>query len=340
MSLRVSGPDAGQLSKAIQSAMEDNVMVLQRVLKYKLDMNLSDVASPFLPLPQVLFELIGRYNARYEIDKLTLAILEYNPVNEKLLEFAWKKNILQPHRHGAAEPEPLERMLDPVRGYTDPMAFLRRFAQITRCICRISVPTSAGTEYGTGLLVGDSTVLTNYHVVQSLIRNRAGADPKTVQLLFDYHTDADGKTITAGALFKLADTAQGWLIDYSEYDAADLKVRTVADNANVDRPADKLDYALLRVADAPGTLPVGQKNEMGAEMRGHIELPADAQNRLDKDFDMNSAAVFIFQHPNTQPLRMDWQKPGILGMNSNRTRVFYNVNTEPGSSGLRVSTAV
>ncbi len=297
MSLRVSGPDAGQLSKAIQSAMEDNVMVLQRVLKYKLDMNLSDVASPFLPLPQVLFELIGRYNARYEIDKLTLAILEYNPVNEKLLEFAWKKNILQPHRHGAAEPEPLERMLDPVRGYTDPMAFLRRFAQITRCICRISVPTSAGTEYGTGLLVGDSTVLTNYHVVQSLIRNRAGADPKTVQLLFDYHTDADGKTITAGALFKLADTAQGWLIDYSEYDAADLKVRTVADNANVDRPADKLDYALLRVADAPGTLPVGQKNEMGAEMRGHIELPADAQNRLDKDFDMNSAAVFIFSIP-------------------------------------------
>jgi V8-like Glu-specific endopeptidase len=30
---------------------------------------------------------------------------------------------------------------------------------------------------------------------------------------------------------------------------------------------------------------------------------------------------------------MDWDKPAILGLNANRTRVLYNVNTQAGSSG-------
>ena len=335
MSLHITGPESGQLSKAIQSAFVD-VMLFQRVLTYKLDMNVSDVASPYVPFPEVLFNVIRHYNARYEIDKFVLALLEYNPSNEKLLEFGWKKRILQsrtPTTTAAGEAEPLERFLDPQRGYTDPMAFLRRFSQITRCVCRISVGSAAGTCYGTGLLIGDSTILTNYHVVQSLVENRPGSDPQQVECLFDYHTDIDGATITKGVPFKLASSGTSWLIDASPYDPSDLKVRTVAENVATDRPADKLDYAVLRLADAPGELPLGQRNEMGSENRGHIPLPADAEQRFAGDFELQTSAVFIFQHPNSQPLRMDWQKPGVLGVNANSTRVMYDVNTQPGSSG-------
>lgn len=336
MSLHIDGPESGQLSKAILSAVDDNVMTLQQVMKHKLNFSLSNVASMYAPLPQVVFEMIGHFNSRWDVDKLVLALLEYNPQNALLLEFAWNKRILQSHRSGVgggSEPEPLERMLDPVRGFADPLEFLRRFGQITRCVCRISVPSDAGTEYGTGMLIGDSTVLTNYHVMQSLIENKPGADPTQVEFLFDYQTDQDGKTITPGVAFKLANNSPSWLIDSSAYDAADLKVRNVADNVSTDRPLDKLDYAIVRLAGAPGSSPVGEKNESGGKMRGHIPLPADAENRFETDFELTRAAIFVFQHPNMQPLRMDWQKPGILGVNSNRTRVFYDVNTQSGSSG-------
>lgn len=333
MSLNINGPEIGQLSKALQSAI-DGVMLFERVLKYKLDMNVSDLASLYLPYPDILFSVIRHYNSRYEIDKFVLAMLEYNPSNERLLEFAWKKRILQPHGQlasGSDQPESLERFLEPVRGFADPIAFLNRFAQITRCVCRISAPTDRGFTCGTGLLIGDGTVLTNYHVLQSLIQPASALDRSTVEFLFDFHTDKDGKTITPGVPFKLA-TGDQWLIDASPFDVSDQKVRTVAENIALERPTDKLDYAIVRLSDSPGALPLGERNEMGAQNRGCIPLPGDADKRFDTDFD-NKAAIFIFQHPQSLPLRMDWEKPAILGVNSNRTRIMYNVNTQPGSSG-------
>jgi hypothetical protein len=59
-------------------------------------------------------------------------------------------------------------------------------------------------------------------------------------------------------------------------------------------------------------------------------------SKSEEDFAENQAA-FIFQHPfedgYVKPLQIDWEKPAILGVNKNNTRVFYNVNTRRGSSG-------
>ncbi|MCC6510474.1 MAG: trypsin-like peptidase domain-containing protein [Pirellulaceae bacterium] len=344
MALHITGPQSGELSEAVESAF-DSPMILQQVIKYKLDDNIFNYAGFGAQYPEIRFNMIKQYNARYEIDKLVLALMEHNPSNEKLLKFAWQHRILNPHvtktdtstttsaTTGSAGPDPLERMLDPVRGFTDPMAFLKRFAQITQCVCRIAVPSAAGIEYGTGLLVGDATVLTNYHVMESLITGRAGSDRKTVSFLFDYHTDVDGQTITQGVEFRLADDPQAWLVDASPYDSADQVVRSIQDNLAVNRAADHLDYALVRLADSPGTKPLGAKPSEGAARRGHIDLPADAHRRFEDDFKVDQAAIFVFQHPSRMPLRMDWQKPGILGVNNNRTRVLYDVNTQHGSSG-------
>lgn len=332
MALHIDGPERGQLSEAIASAFV-SPMILQQVIDYKLNVNIFNFAGFGATYPEIRFNMIKEYNAQYEIDKLVIALLEHNPTNELLLEFAWRHKIISQATANGAGPDPLERMLDPVRGFTDPMAFLRRFAQITQCICRIAVPSDAGVEYGTGLLVGNATVLTNYHVMQSLIENRVGADRSEVKFLFDYHTDADGQTVTSGVEHKLLDDPVEWLIDFSPFDPLDLVVRTSKDNLRVNRPLDHLDYALVRLADSPGAKPLGQRPSEGALRRGCITVPGDATQRFNNDFQVGQAAVFVFQHPSRLPLRMDWQKPGILGVNANRTRVLYDANTEHGSSG-------
>ncbi len=199
-------------------------------------------------------------------------------------------------------------MLDPVRGYADPMQFLKRFAQITQCICRIAVPGPNGTGYGTGLLIGNSTVMTNYHVLQKLIEKAPAFDHTAVEFLFDYHTDIDGESIASGVVHKLHSDPARWLIDASPYDENDVKVKSLEQNLAVDRPLDKLDYALVRLATMPGALPLGEKPYEQGATRGFIPLPANAQERFATDFDTKDSAIFVFQHPNKLPLRMDWQR--------------------------------
>ena len=334
MALHVNGPQSGELSAAIESAFP-SPMILQQVIGFKLDDNIFNYAGFGAQYPEIRFQLIQQYNSRYHIDKLVHALLEQNPTNAELLKFAWKHQVLlRPsgsNKTYSPEDDSLERMLDPVRGFTDPMAFLRRFGQITKCVCRISVPSDAGVEYGTGFLIGDETVITNYHVMKAVIENASGADRKKVRFLFDYHTGPDGQTISSGVEYRLVDDEAEWLVDSSPYHEADTVIRQLADNLAIDRPIDHLDYAVLRLADKPGTKRLGQKPTTDGEIRGHLELPVDSEQRFQEDFKGGTAAVFVFQHPSKKPLLLDLG--AVLGVNVNRTRVLYTVNTQHGSSG-------
>jgi hypothetical protein len=334
MSLHINGPQSGELSAAIESAFP-SPMILQQVIGFKLDDNIFNYAGFAAQYPEIRFQLILQYNARYQIDKLVHALLEQNPTNAELLKFAWKHQILArpsgSNNSYSPEDDSLERMLDPVRGFIDPMAFLRRFGQITKCVCRVSVPSDAGIEYGTGFLIGDETVITNYHVMKAVIEKAPGASRSKVRFLFDYHTGPDGQTISSGVEYRLIDDDSGWLIDSSPYHSVDTVVRQLADNLAIDRPADHLDYAVLRLADKPGTNRLGQKPTTDGEVRGHLVLPNDSEERFKDDFNVGKSAVFIFQHPSKQPLLLDLGV--VLGVNGNRTRALYAVNTQHGSSG-------
>ncbi len=92
MSLNISGPESGQLASAIESAVDDP-KTLQQVLLYKLNENISKYGGLYSTLPEILLNLIRHHNARYTIDKLVIAILEFNPTNEKLLQFAWSRTF-------------------------------------------------------------------------------------------------------------------------------------------------------------------------------------------------------------------------------------------------------
>lgn len=204
-------------------------------------------------------------------------------------------------------------MLNLAHGFTDSMALLRRLGEIVKCVCHITVPTAAGTVAGTGLLVGDETVLTNYHVVESLIKRAPGADRAGARLLFDFHTGPDGQTVSSGVSYELVDDDEKWLIASRPYHADDLTARPIPQNVAGTRPSDDLDFALLRVAGKPGAQRLGSKPTTTGDQRGHIKLPADADARFAADFEKGKAAVFIFQHPSGKALKFDWEKPRCWG---------------------------
>jgi hypothetical protein len=335
MALHIDGPESGKLSDAIESAYP-NPMLLQQVLGVKLNDNIFNYAGFGAQYPEIRFNALQQYNARYEIDRLVAALLEDNPTNGDLLRFAWRHGILKrpagaDGKHGP-EDGSLERMLDPVRGFTDAGAFLRRLGRIVSCVCQISVPTPDGTEYGTGFLIGDETVLTNWHVVEHV----TPANRKNVRMLFDYRTGPDGEMLSPGVPFTLVDDDAQWLIDHSVYHQDDLTARSIADNVASMRPADCLDYAVLRVAGQPGKSLLGPQTAPGGQARGSLKL-AEASKDDANDFATGKAALFIFQHPfegdRSLPLQLDWNKPAMLGVNANGTRALYNVNTRGGSSG-------
>jgi hypothetical protein len=150
-----------------------------------------------------------------------------------------------------------------------------------------------------------------------------------VKLLFDFRSGRDGKTQSGGTEYRLA--AGEWLIDHSPYHADDLTAQPLAPRLASKRPEDFLDFAVLKVDGSPGTKLVAGKP------RGCLRLTDAATDPT--NFDPATSAVFIFQHPwdeaarKVLPLQLDWEKPAVRGLNADGTRVVYDVNTRPGSSG-------
>jgi hypothetical protein len=207
-------------------------------------------------------------------------------------------------------PKPeLERIIRTTNSFLDINTWRESLGKIEGQVCRVEIP--AAGAYGTGFLLGPGVVMTNYHVVEAVIRGQV--KPADVVLRFDYKRLADGITLNPGTTYRLNN--DNWLIDHSPYPMAG------------DILDDKLDYALLRVADEPGYQPIGGKAEPEAEQRGWIEIPAESYQ-----FQPNTP-LFIVQHPKADALKLALETDAIIEVNAAGTRVTYRTNTEPGSSG-------
>jgi hypothetical protein len=186
--------------------------------------------------------------------------------------------------------------------------FLKRFSAMGPRVCRIEVPE--GTHQGTGWLVGPDLLLTNYHVVEAVIKQHiAAAD---VACRFDYTEDASIAGESGGTVCRLAPQ---WLVDSSPYSASDLQP------LGTDPLLEELDYALLRLQVRIGDSPAGT----GSDPRGWIMVPENPPVVMADDI------VLIAQHPQGRSLELAFGM--VLTYNSNGTRLRYDVNTEKGSSG-------
>lgn len=324
--MTLSNEQSQQLSKALLSAFPSE-NELRMMVEYKLDRNLDAIAGGS-NLTERIFYLIRRAKSEGWTGKLVNGAHQANPDNPELAAFVVSYGLgsVTPTAEGA-----LELMLNEELPFQDFRDWLASWSRLEPCVCRIEVPLRGqpatkcgdGLGCGTGFLVGKDLLLTAYHVVEPLIdwqtrqaANKKWARPEDIRLRFDYAKRENEAPIYEGTLFTLA---AKWDVVHAPYSDADFSTGSLP-------AADALDFALVRVAGAPGAQPIGGSGGPGAIERGWIKIPADPA------WPIPNTSMYILQHPDGRPLQLA-PPDRIIDLNENKTRVRYRVNTLSGSSG-------
>jgi hypothetical protein len=308
---QLSGPQAKILRQTILSAFVDTTS-LDMLLGSELSKPPVDTFAGGANLEQKVFNMIRSAQAEGWTGDLIAALQANRPRNTLV------RNLPDALRLAAtgAPPRPpaggmtLEKIVSG-GGFADLRIWAEKMTTIGQALCRIEFPTPKGTGYGTGFLVSEDCVLTNFHVVEDHVAGKL--DPAAIACRFDYARDAKG--LDEGRLVALA-AGPAWIVAHSPYDAADVSGVGMA-------APDHLDFALLRLGEAAGTQEVG-----GGARRGTI--PVRRQPSVPKE----KAPIFIVQHPKGTPMALSI---GIIqGVSENGARLRYDADTLNGSSGSGV----
>lgn len=320
----LTGAEYEQFSKALRDAVAYDVTRLARMLRYRLDKNLQDIIIGG-GLEEIVFEVIRVAEAEGWTAQLLAAARESNPGNPSLLAFAQQFGLAPANAPSGAA---LERIIRETNSFLDVTRWRTQLGEIEGRVCRIEIGNSYHMVYGTGFLLGPDLVITNYHVMESVIageQSKAAAGVKAthndVVLRFDYKRLADGSTLYMGTEHRLAD--KDWLVDSSPPSPVDYQPEP---KATLPRP-DELDYALMRLAKPAGEESIGGHEEPGSTRRGWIEVPSEHPPLVP------NSAMYILQHPKGDPLQLALETKAIRNVNVNGTRVTYRTNTMKGSSG-------
>jgi ActR/RegA family two-component response regulator len=208
----------------------------------------------------------------------------------------------------------LEKIIRKSSCFYDVFTWIDRLIKIALPICRIEVPTHQGIVFGTGFLVGSNILMTNYHVIETVIHNSALENPdprlthQNVNIRFGYRFTND-RNLDRGAIYKLSHP--DWLIDFSPY----LRAGSTSQ--------DHLDYALLRIEGTPGF----DLDSIVRQKRGWITIPKEPYHFIP------DSPLCIVQHPEGKPLKLAIESNAIVAVDSSGTRIKYQTNTLAGSSG-------
>jgi len=287
---------------------------LRRLVADQLDENLAAITAQSSPLEDNIFDLITWARARGHLFDLIVAARNQNPGNPLVEDFASTIGLSSARK---IQPGILQKVVDGNATFLDVAKWRAELTRMEWRVCRVD---RDGQGSGTAFLVGPDLVLTNYHVVEPLIDKPAEAGRWTCR--FDFKLDEAGQVISMGTVVPLA-TADT-VVDSARYSDVDQ----IPDPKPRSPGPDELDYALLRLSQPVGDLPIAKSEN--APVRGFVPMSTAAV-----DFP-STRVLAILQHPQTLPLKlalgMD-ERPELSG--SDR-RIRYKVPTEPGSSGSPV----
>jgi Trypsin-like peptidase domain/Effector-associated domain 1 len=285
-----------------------------------MDLNVDTLIATYGGDP--IFGLVQEANSRGRENALVNRAIALNATNPDLRQF-YERNWLP---LSAPARKQLETMIRPGEQFEDIESWIERLKERGPQVCAITCLTTGGTLRGTGFLVAPNLVLTNYHVLEPVILGEQGkvtppggalpaglsAKASGVSFVFDYKETPSGGLLNNGRSSTLTPGAlSDWLIDHSPYSPLDLQSSPASETSD-----QELDYALVRLADAPG------EDSVGSAVRGYIPVPQTIEVQSD-------SALFIIQHPRGRPLKLAFHVvKDILS-----TRITYGTNTLEGSSG-------
>ena len=270
-----------------------------------------------------LFNLVQQMNAEYRWRDLLREARNAYPADPGLVEFAAavamapaaSTTAADGNSREALDGPSLELKIKAAQSTYDIAVWRSRLGEIEGRVCRIEYP--AGSPKGTGFLIGESLVMTNYHVIEAV--NSGDVEPGKVALRFDYKVQPGGVAVAEGQVYSLA---EDWLAAWSPYSPHDVE----REPTGVPQ-ADQLDFAILRLLGSPGTDPVGgPTDDPAAVERGWLKASPQYMFK-------EKSGLYIVQHPEGLPMQVAIDSDAVLGVNGNGTRVRYTTTTEPGSSG-------
>jgi len=267
-----------------------------------------------------LFQLIDHARMNDWLPDLVAAAYERRPKNPDIATIARDLGLtIAGPRLDNSTGKPLEEIIQQNAQFINPALFEQRLPILTGQVCWVEIPGGGGT----GFLVGPDLVLTNDHVIERVRKGEAAW--QDVRCIFDYKQTVDGATLDKKKLpaVKLINDANKWLVDRLPPSQFDW------DPTLGDAPETELDFALLRLEEPIGDLPVGGGTADSQAMnqpRGWIDVnvqpaPLTVGNQ-----------VFLLQHPKGEPLRLSVGT--VTEFNGQtRTRMRYDANSKDGSSG-------
>ena len=216
---------------------------------------------------------------------------------------------------GKDEPQPLatpglEKLINAAAGFADPALFRLRLAEAEVRTARIDI---GGKPEGTGFLVADDLLMTNWHVVKG---GAGGAVARFDHSILAPSGDGGGRAVPF---------AQDWLVAHSEHDPVPVEVG--ADGP----PEGKWDFALVRLAEPAGAQAIGpDPGAADVDKRGRYALDGSAYRFEEAE------PILIVGHPKGRPVQLSYASPAQTKETANHNRIRYQTNTEGGSSGSPV----
>jgi hypothetical protein len=299
---------------------------LEQMLRFRLNTNLDEVVADG-PMKFMVSDLVSLSEREGWTTDLVREGYRYNPRNPDLLRI-YEKYGLAPgvsfQASGTAVVEAeivsaagLQKTIKDRLPALDFAVFREKMAQVESQVCRVEL---GGNAAGTGFLVGPEAVLTNYHVLESVLKSTSATK---VTCRFDYKVLAD-RSRDEGVVVGLHPA--DWKLDFSPYSAAE-QTRTPD---NPPPTADELDYALVRLARRLGEESAAPKGGAESPRRGWLAIPVRTPVFVPK------MPLMIAQHPDGKPLKLAVDTESVIEVNAGQTRVRYATNTEAGSSGSPV----
>lgn len=297
--MRLANPQLRQFLQAGYRAFGPGS--LGGVVLERFNLPYANLTSATLPFPEQFRNVYEYFDQRNIVEQIVAALRDARPAEPAFAVAADSVGFTKLPVVG------LEALVRPIgTPYQDVTAFRGKLSSLEAAVCQIQTPTMLGT----GTLISASHVLTNHHVVASVLQAN-GSLSATVTCRFDYKSNTGGFSTPAREVTASSVVA-------SSPHAPEDEVPGGVNNA-----PDRLDYAVLKLQEDVGAEPIVTAS---GDPRGFVPPNARPETLG------GTEGLLILQHPGGQTMKIDIGAVTGLGP----TRVRHSVNTEPGSSGAPV----